>query len=265
MNGKRSGRAIGGRNGLITRLIAKLGRPVVSYFSDLACESLKQPGSWRCLEIVYQNRPRKMLDRFFLNSRSAKGVRNRLQIMQEELHKCIESRIRPGCPVRIVSFGSGAGHEVLGCLERFRYDGCVKAVCMDKDAEALRQGKLLAAHKGLSESVSYVHGNVLRMKPDDARYDVAIRSGLVDYFDFETAISVLKMVKERLTQGGTVFIANMRRHRLASTMSVLGNWDLVYREPDEVESILAESGYEEIEVWFESEKVFCIGKARRSN
>jgi hypothetical protein len=42
------------------------------------------------------------------------------------------------------------GHEILGCLEKFKYDGCVKAVCMGKDAEALKQRQLLAAHKGLS-------------------------------------------------------------------------------------------------------------------
>jgi hypothetical protein len=46
-------------------------------------------------------------------------------------------------------------------------------------------------------------------------------------------------------------------------MSVPGNWNLIYREPEEVESLLAESGYEEIEVWLEPEKTFCIGKARR--
>ena len=94
-------------------------------------------------------------------------------------------------------------------------------------------------------------------------YDIGILSGLIDYFDFETAVSVLKMVKEQLVQGGTILIANMRRHKLASTMSVLGNWNLVYREPEDVESLLAESGYKEIEVWLEPERVFCVGKARR--
>jgi hypothetical protein len=29
-------------------------------------------------------------------------------------------------------------------------------------------------------------------------------------------------------------------------MSVLGNWNLVYREPEEVKSLLAESRYKEI-------------------
>jgi hypothetical protein len=46
-------------------------------------------------------------------------------------------------------------------------------------------------------------------------------------------------------------------------MSILGNWSLVYREPEEVEAILGESGYENIDVWLEPEKVFCIGKAKK--
>jgi hypothetical protein len=46
-------------------------------------------------------------------------------------------------------------------------------------------------------------------------------------------------------------------------MSVLGNWTLVYREPEEAEAILRENGYENINVWLEPEKVFCIGKGRR--
>ena len=58
-------------------------------------------------------------------------------------------------------------------------------------------------------------------------------------------------------------VANMRRHYLASTMSVLGDWHLVYRDPEEVEGILVESGYEQIEVWLEPEEIFCIGRARK--
>ena len=88
-------------------------------------------------------------------------------------------------------------------------------------------------------------------------------SGLLDYFDFGTAVSVLNMVREQLVPRGTVLIANMRRHYLASTMSVLGNWNLVYREPEEIEEILAESGYEATEVWLEPENIFCIGRARK--
>jgi ubiquinone/menaquinone biosynthesis C-methylase UbiE len=217
------------------------------------------------LELVYKNEPRKILDRFFLNSSSAKGARNRLRILQEELHKCIEHRSISSNPIRVVSFGSGVGHEVLGCIERFRYDGCVKAVCVDKDTNALRQGRLLAAQKGMGEYINYVQGNVLRMKPDNTVYDIGILSGLIDYFDFETAVSVLKMARGQLLEGGTILIANMRRHYLASTMSVLGNWALVYREPEEVEAILRESGYENINVWLEPEEVFCIGKARKPN
>lgn len=68
------------------------------------------------------------------------------------------------------------------------------------------------------------------------------------------------MDREQLLPGGTVLVANMRRHYLSSTMSVLGNWNLVYREPEDVESVLSESGYEEISVWLEPEKIFCIGK-----
>ena len=96
-----------------------------------------------------------------------------------------------------------------------------------------------------------------------AEHDIAILSGLIDYFDFETVVSVLGTVREQLLPGGTVLVANMRRHYLASTMSILGDWHLVYRGPEEVESILGESGYEDIEVWLEPEKVFCIGKARK--
>jgi len=55
----------------------------------------------------------------------------------------------------------------------------------------------------------------------------------------------------------------MRLHNLAWVMSVFGNWNLVYREPEEVERILAESGYEEITVWLEPEEIFCIGKGKK--
>jgi len=50
-----------------------------------------------------------------------------------------------------------------------------------------------------------------------------------------------------------------------AVISMLGDWNLVYREPEGVERILSESGYEGIEVWLEQENIFCIGKARNPN
>jgi len=90
-----------------------------------------------------------------------------------------------------------------------------------------------------------------------------VLSGLLDYLDSGAAVSILTRVRERLLPGGVVLVANMRRHNMASTMSVLGNWRLVYREPPEVERLLVESGYAGINVWLEPEKVFCIAEARR--
>jgi len=263
VNGQQSGKKTGKPSGLTARLIARVARPISRHLSDLVRESLKQPGSWRCLEIIYRNEPRKILDRFFLNSRSARGARNRLQIMQEQLCECIEQYSSLHNPIKLISFGSGPGHEILGCVERFRGNLVIEATCFDRESSALERGRLLAAQKGLSNSVKYVQGNVLRMNSMTGTYNISVMSGLLDYFDFEMAVSVLKTVRELLLPGGTVLIANMRRHYLASTMSILGNWNLVYREPKEVESILVESGYEEIEVWLEPEKIFCIGKARK--
>ena len=120
MNGKPNGERPRKRVGLGARLMAKLGRPVIRRLSDLASESLEEPGSWRCLELVYRNQPAKLLDRFFLGSRSARGARNRLQILKDEICKAIEERMHLHNPVRLISFGSGPGHEVLGCLERLR-------------------------------------------------------------------------------------------------------------------------------------------------
>jgi hypothetical protein len=257
VNGKRSGKAY------VSSLIARLGRPIVSHLSDLAHESLIQAGSWRCLEIVYQNKPQTLLDRFFLSSRSARGARNRLRIMQEEIRNCIEQYGCTDNPVRLTSFGSGPGHEVFGSIEGLNGGIVIDATCVDKDPMALAHGKALTMQRRLSNAVRYVEGNVLHAGQTVAKQHIGVLSGLLDYFGFESATSILKMVREQLVPGGTVLMANMRQHYLASTMSVLGNWSLVYREPEEVEAILREGGYENIDVWLEPEKVFCIGKARK--
>jgi len=263
VNGKPSGRDNRTRDGLVARLIARVGRPLVRRLSDLAHESLNHPGSWRCLELVYRNEPRKLLDRFFLGSRSARGARSRLLVLTQEVRRCIEECAGSHNPVRLITLGSGPGHEVLGSIEQMEGSAAVEAVCVDKDRGALEYGRRLAGRKGLDGCVSYVQGNVLRMEPNGAEHHIAVLSGLLDYFDLQTAVSVLKSVNEQLLPGGIVLVANMRWHRLASTMSVLGNWHLAYREPEELEAVLGRSGYEEVEVWLEPEKVFCIGKGRK--
>ncbi len=248
---------------LAARLIAKLGRPIIRHLSELARESLERPGSWRCLEIVYRNEPHTLLDRFFLGSRSARGARYRLQVLWEEIRACVEQRRRVSNSVTVVSFGSGPGHESLGCLDGLLASTRAQATCIDRDASALEHGRALAARQGLSNCVQYRQGNVLRMEAGIGRYDIGVLSGLLDYFDFDTAVSVLRAVWEQIVPGGIVLVANMRRHYLASTMRVLGNWHLVYREPEEMERILKESGFEGIKVWLEPAEVFCIGKATR--
>ncbi len=249
---------------LATRLIAKVGRPVVWRLSDLARESLKQPGSWRCLELVYENKPRKLLDRYFLGSRSARATRNRLQIFQEEILQGILQYSYDYNPVRIISFGSGPGHEILDRPEIFQKNISVEATFFDRDGSALEQGRLIADRHGLDGSINFIQGNVLRLKPEMPEYNIGIVSGLIDYFDFDTAVSVLKTVNAHLQPGGMVLLANMCRHRLASTMNILGNWKLEYREPAELEEILNQSGFINNEVWREPEGIFCLGKAYKT-
>jgi hypothetical protein len=62
---------------------------------------------WRPGELGYRNQPRTLLDRLFLSSCSARGARNRLQVLQEEICTCIEQCGAIGNPVKLVSFGSG--------------------------------------------------------------------------------------------------------------------------------------------------------------
>ena len=139
----------------------------------------------------------------------------------------------------------------------------VEATCVDRDPEAIECGESLALHKGLAGCVHYVRGDVFSAGVLPPGQDVAVLSGLLDYLDSGAAVSILTTVRERLVPGGVVLLANMRHHNMASTMSMLGNWHLVYREPPEVERLLVESGYGETKVWLESEKVFCIAEARR--
>jgi len=263
VNGKRNGKKTQRHKGLAAGLIAGVVRPIARRLSYLVDESLKQPGSWRCLEIIYRNEPRKILDYIFLSSSSVKGTRNRLRIFQEEICKCVHQYSQTSNPISLISFGSGPGHEILGCIHKFEFKGVLEATCIDRDSTALEYGRSLATQKGLGDCIKYVEGNVLRMNLMMAKYNIAIVSGLVDYFDFETAVSFLKTVREHLVSSGTVLIANMRKHYLASTMSTLGNWHLVYREPEEVKELLSESGFEDIKVWLESESVFCIGKGTK--
>jgi len=89
----------------------------------------------KALEIIYQNKPRTLLDSFFLSSRPARGARNRLQVLQEEICKCVKQRSKVSNPVWLISFGSGPGHEILGAIERL-IGTVVKATCVDKEPSA---------------------------------------------------------------------------------------------------------------------------------
>lgn len=240
-------------------VLAKAGRPLVRRFSELARESLISPGSWRCLEIVYRNKPRRLLDYYFLRSQSARGARSRLRVLQAAIRDSIRCFSGTATPISIISLGSGPGREVLDSLPIGPDGTWVEGTCVDKDPAALRYAREMANKRGLDGRAQFVRANALRLSGLTG-YDVGVVSGLLDYFETQTAVALLERLRGCLSPGGIALVANMRRHRLASTMRVLGNWKLVYREPDELERLLVRAGFGQVECWLEPEGVFCIAR-----
>ena len=219
--------------------------------------------NWRLVALVAGLQTVVLYGAFFVGMTMIGGAQGAILLGTYPLVAAVRGFSLVHNPVRIASLGSGPGHEILSCLEACRNTVAVRATCVDMDEQALQYGRGLAEGKGFQDGVRYIRGNVLKAGCLDGPHDVAVLSGLLDYFDYDTAVSVLRNVHRILRPRGMVLAANMRRHGLAWTMSVLGNWRLVYREPDELAELLTAAGYGGIQTWLEPEGVFCLARAAR--
>jgi hypothetical protein len=106
------------------------------------------------LDYVYQDRARgfgpvgRFIDRIYLDSVGWRGIRERRANLVRTLSAIVLARRALGLRTRIVDVAAGPGRYLLDLAQALgEHD--LNIECRDYDADALAQGRALAAERGL--------------------------------------------------------------------------------------------------------------------
>jgi extracellular factor (EF) 3-hydroxypalmitic acid methyl ester biosynthesis protein len=176
----------------------------------------------------------------FNQTRAARAVCARKDLVKRELETLIASRAGSRTPVRVLSIAAGPAQELVELL-----DGAgplpapVEVVVFEQDKNALahawRRLQPCAGAPGPGVRLTFLHDSVKRLLRDGAlfapfgSFDLIYSCGLYDYLQHRTAVILTRHLARALAPGGRLLLANIVDHATRWVMEFHLEWTLVYR------------------------------------
>ena len=202
-------------------------------------------GDYLTIEQLYQNQPKgtgrigQILDRCFLALPAADAVRNRKQILVDEIRSTL-SRNENGDVTRISSLASGPAREIFDIFEQLDEPGNLHVTLVDFDLQALAFVSDKVRSKRWRKRLRFVPGNLIHVVND--KQDIGIESqdliysiGLIDYFSDKFVVRLLDYIHSKLRPGGRIILGNFHpRNPTRALMDHVMNWKLIHRTEDDM-------------------------------
>jgi hypothetical protein len=189
----------------------------------------------------------KALNMAFVSTPAAEAVRRRKDLIKEELSATLDEHTARSAPLRILSVAAGPAEEVYALLEeRSRIDVPLEVVLFDQDKSALafshgRLSRLVAARWQGRVKIIHLRDSITRLLRGVTRltltgqFHVVYASGLFDYLQPHTWVSLCQTLSDALAPGGTLYVGNMVPSSPSRWFMELHlDWHLEYRERAEL-------------------------------
>jgi alpha-beta hydrolase superfamily lysophospholipase len=235
--------------------------------------------SGQSLDGVYRNQPAgftplgKLIDYFYLNSIGWRGIRQRKVHLQQTLRRAINALVKEGESVRIVDIAAGPGRYLLDTFTHLPPVHDVRALCRDRSANALDQGRRLASEMSLSEKVTYATGDAFdpaSLASIQPRPNVAVVSGLYELFPDNAMIRrSLAGLAAALPVGGYLVYTNQPWHPQVEMIArCLINrdhepWVMRRRTQAEMDQLVRDAGFEKLDMDIDRWGIFTVSLARK--
>ena len=231
-------------------------------------------GDYLTVQMVYDNDPggdRRLgpyIDRWVLDIPASRAVKNRRQLTRDIILDV--ARANDGRPTRITSLACGPARELFDVLGDDEHPD-LRVTCVDIDNEALTYTQNIAHRTGVTDNISWVQANVVRLalrreamqlRNQDLVYSV----GLIDYLRDDLVVKLLDWIYDRLRPGGTAMVGNFDVGNPNKTfMDHMLDWKLFHRVAQDLVNLFARSkfGAVPVEVRFESTGINLFALATR--
>src|SRR5712691_136772 len=208
------------------------------------------PGDYEVMRFIYE-RPfegqtlfAKAISLAFDQTRAARAVRHRKDLVKRKMAEMIESR---RCPLRILSIAAGPAQELYELLqEADDFPETLEIVLFEQDKGALayaygRLKPIVDARWSRQVKLVYLHESIKRLLRDSqlftplGPFDLIYSVGMFDYLRPATAVQLARTFEGQLAPGGAALIANMVPENPSRWyMEHHLEWNLIYRSHAEL-------------------------------
>ncbi len=234
------------------------------------------------LDYVYRDQARgalgvgRLIDRGYLDAIGWRGIRARKRHLGLAIVAAARALADAGRPARILDIAAGHGRYVLDALADL--PGRPAAIRLrDNSLANVAAGNVLIAERGLADIARFEAGDAFdgaglaALADPEHGPNLAIVSGLYELFpDNPPVAASLAGLASALAPGGYLIYTGQPWHpQLAMIARTLTNhrdggpWVMRRRSQAELDTLVADAGFEKIEQWIDDWGIFTVSLARR--
>lgn len=227
--------------------------------------------SWKALDIIYNHEfgckngngnLGKWFDDFWIGMMNAQAVRNRLKLVKQLLRDIV-AKYPDDKEIKLLSLAAGSAQGIIEMIAELKSKGVkIKALLIDIDSTALAYAKKLAEQNGILDQIELVEKNVAHvakiLKAKSFQPDIIEMLGLIDYLPRDKVIKFAQKIRELLSPGGIFLTCNIHSNLEQHFLKWVINWDMIYRSPQELKDIIAESGFTDYQFITEPLKIHSV-------
>lgn len=208
--------------------------------------------------------------KIWFNTNNAKAVRNRLKAVKKEVSNISQDLINNKKDLFIFSIASGSARAVIESIANIYVpeDRKITISFLDKNPYAVEYSKEKVAQIHFDNNFKFNwhvdtannFNKYCKNKPN-----IIEMVGLLDYFDDEKALKIFKNIYENLDNEGFFITANIDDNKERPFVTNFIDWNMVYRNIDELKELALKAGFEEknIKVFYEPLKIHTILVAKK--
>jgi chemotaxis methyl-accepting protein methylase len=184
-----------------------------------------------------------------LKSDPAEAVRDRRELLAEQLELLSGQRKQREGSIRIMNLACGSCRELFDFLVRCDYSEKIEALCVDIDPDALHYANRKVNVVSHRATVRFMNENLVkwslgRVRHDFPPQDIIYSAGLTDYLDRRIVVKLITRCYEQLKPGGVLVIGNFSQsNTYRAFMDHIVSWRLIYRDETELRELFAESPF----------------------
>ncbi len=209
-------------------------------------------GDFLTIEMIYRNRPTgtgrigPLLDRCFLNSPTAKAIRNRRVLLAKEIMRTVEAK---DGAAHVTSLACGPAQEVFDVFQQLDDHRQLYASLVDIDLQALAYVGYRRDKARLQNLINLINANLVylalgRQKLELNDQDLVYSIGLTDYFNDKFVVKLLNWIHGRLRPGGKVILCNFHPNNYCKElMDYVLEWRLIHRSEEDMNRLFTYSAF----------------------